>query len=81
MAKRELAEQLERLPLNRVLRREVLAGAESLTKEQAEQKAAELKTALDRLPGLLEQLRPEGQEAGQEPMRSQSAARDRRARS
>ena len=62
MPERKLAEQLERLPLNRFLRSEVLAGAETLSDEQAREKAAELKTSLDRLPGLLEQLRGDRQE-------------------
>lgn len=55
--KDDLIQQLDRLPLNRFLRQEVTAGVEALSDAEAQDRAAELAVALDRLPDLLERLR------------------------
>jgi small subunit ribosomal protein S2 len=55
--KDDLIQQLDRIPLNRFLRQEVMAGVETLSDAEAQERAGELTVALDRLPGLLRRLR------------------------
>jgi small subunit ribosomal protein S1 len=55
--KDSLLQQLDRIPLNRFLRLEVMSGAETLSDAEAHVRTAELKVALDRLPDILERLR------------------------
>jgi len=55
--RKELSQQIQRIPMDPVLRDEVLSGVESLGDSEAENKAVELKTALDSLPGLAQRMR------------------------
>ena len=65
---------MERIPMDPVLRGEVLAGVEGLSDSEAHKKAGELKVALDSLPNLAERLRT-GTRKGQESNRTKTAPR------
>jgi hypothetical protein len=72
--RKNLIRQMERIPMDPVLRGEVLAGVEGLSDSEAQKKAGELKVALDNLPNLAERLRT-GTQKGQEPKRTKTAPR------
>ena len=65
-SKKRLIQQLERIPMDPVLRGEVLAGVEGLSDSEAHEKAGDLKVALDRLPDLADRLRRAATQKGQE---------------
>lgn len=65
-SKKHLIQQLERIPMDPVLREEVLAGVWGLSDSEAHEKAGDLKVALDRLPDLAERLHRAAMQSGQE---------------